>query len=329
MGARKCRFTTTIDYLDHPQFAARATLIHRPKTNSLRDGLRIGANILKAARRGNPLLLTSSWGNYHPDLIASALIGLWPQHRRPKIVMMGCMWEPSGGFRGWIEQKIVRLADRAITLYAVQSSEELSVFPKTWKVGLYKTRLCLYFYTFKPHETDVEPEQGHIFAGGNAQRDYEPLIEVARRLPNQKFIFATDLLANRQLPPNVTAGRVSHTEFVRLMKTAVINITPIRPGLHRAAGQQTYLNAMLLGKPTIVTNTLGVKDHICHEQNGMIVNGQVEQYVEAISWLCNPANQEAVEQIRIAAQKTAAQQFNFKNHVERLLTIVNEALQQQ
>ncbi|MEM7116449.1 MAG: glycosyltransferase [Chloroflexota bacterium] len=326
MGARCCRFTTTIDYSDHPQFAARATIIHRPKNSSLRDGLAIAAQILGAARRGEPLLLTSSWGNIHPDLLASAIIGLWPQERRPKIVMMGCMWEPTAGWRGWIEQRIVRLADRAIDLYAVQSTEELAVFPKTWRVGLFKTRLCLYFHTFTPAETTPALEQGHIFAGGNAQRDYEPLLEAACRLPQQRFIFATNLLDGRELPPNVTAGRVSHDRFVELMKTAVINITPIRSGLRRAAGQQTYLNAMLLGKPTVVTDTLGVHDHLTHRETGLIVDGSTEQYVEAIEWLTDCNNQADVRHLRHAARHAAREQFTFENHVDTVLTIVDEAL---
>lgn len=326
MGARCNRFTTTVDYLDHPQFAARATLIQRPQVSSLRDGLRIVANILKAAWQRSPLLLTSSWGRVHPDLLASAIMGLWPQRWRPTVVMMGCMWEPSGGWRGWIEQRIVRLADRAITLYAVQSSEELTIFPKTWRVGLYKTRRCLYFYTLEPHELIPLPEETHIFAGGNAQRDYEPLLEAARRLPEQQFILATYKLDPSQLPPNVTAKPVSHERFVELMRTAVINITPIQRGLHRAAGQQTYLNAMLLGKPTITTETLAVHDHIDHKKTGLIVDGTADQYVAAINWLLDPQNESAVAAMRCAAKKAATHQFNFPNHVSRLLEIMDEAL---
>lgn len=328
MGVRQRHFTTTIDYLDHPQFAVRATLIHRPKTSTLRDGLRIAANILKAAVRRQPLLLTSSWGNIHPDLLASAIIGLWPRRLRPTIVLMGCMWEPTGGWRGRIERVLVWLADRAITRYAVQSTAELTLFPQAWGIDPAKLRRCLYFYTIDPDDMLPEPRQvfGHVFAGGNAQRDYGPLLEAARQLPHVPFVFATKLLDGQPLPPNVTAGQVPHKRFMELLQTAVANIVPIRHGLHRAAGQQTYLNSMWLGVPTVVSNSPGVADHIQHQQTGLIVNNTSADYVQAIEWLLAPENQPCVAAMTEAAHTAVDSQFNFTQHVDCILTIMDDVL---
>ncbi|MCA9999396.1 MAG: hypothetical protein KDE56_26720 [Anaerolineales bacterium] len=329
MGVRRQHFTTTIDYLDHSQFAARATLIHRPQTSTLRDGLRIAANILKAAVRRQPLLLTSSWGNIHPDLLASAVIGLWPRRLRPVIVLMGCMWEPTGGWRGRLERILVRLADRAITCYAVQSTAELTIFPQTWGIDPAKLRRCLYFYTIDPDDILPEPRQGvgHVFAGGNAQRDYAPLLEVARQLPHVPFIFATKLLDGQPLPPNVTAGPVPHKRFMELLQTAVVNIVPIRHGLHRAAGQQTYLNSMWLGIPTVVADSPGVADHIQHQQTGLIVNNTPDDYVKTIGWLLAPENQPCVAAMTEAAHRTVDSQFNFTQHVDCILAVMDEVLE--
>lgn len=329
MGVRPRHFTTTIDYLDHPLFAQRATLIHRPQTSTLRDGLRIAANILKAAVRRQPLLLTSSWGNIHPDLLASAIIGLWPRRLRPAIVLMGCMWQPTGGWRGRLERALVRLADRAIALYAVQSTAELTLFPQAWGIDPAKLRRCLYFYTLDPDDILPEPRQsaGHVFAGGNAQRDYGPLLEAARRLPDIPFVFATKLLDGQPLPPNVTAGFVSHKRFMELLQTAVVNIVPIRPGLHRAAGQQTYLNSMWLGIPTVVAHSPGVADHIQHQQTGLIVNNTAADYAQAIEWVLAPENQPRLAAMTQAAHHAVESQFSFSQHVDCILAVMDELLE--
>ncbi|MCB9434090.1 MAG: glycosyltransferase [Ardenticatenaceae bacterium] len=330
MGARRRHFTTTIDYLNHPQFAARATLIHRPKTSTLRDGLRIAAGVLKAAVRRHPLLLTSSWGNIHPDLLASAIIGLWPRRLRPTIVLMGCMWEPTGGWRGRMERLLVRLADRAITRYAVQSTAELTLFPQTWGIDPAKLHRCLYFYTIDPDDIVPEPRQiagsGHVFAGGNAQRDYAPLLEAARRLPHIPFVFATKLLDGQPLPTNVTAGQVPHQQFMELLQTAVANIVPIRHGLHRAAGQQTYLNSMWLGVPTVVADSPGVADHIQHQQTGLVVNNTPAAYVQTIEWLLAPENQPQIAAMTRAARHAVDSQFSFTHHVDCILAIMDDVL---
>jgi glycosyltransferase involved in cell wall biosynthesis len=169
-----------------------------------------------------------------------------------------------------------------------------------------------------------------VFSGGNSLRDYQPLVEAARCLPELKFVFATKLLNGKDnLPPNVESRPVSHPEFVALMSASSATITPIQPGLRRAAGQQTYLNSMWLGKTTIVNDTLGVRDHIRHKETGLIVDGSPEGYVEALTWVFNPQNRDQVRQLNAAARKEVQERFAFENHVRCLLEIMDEDLREQ
>ena len=326
-------FATTVDYHSNPQFAARARLFKRPPPGKLSDAVRIFRHVLQIAAKEDRLLLSSSWGNIHPELVAAAWTGFWPRPRRPKIYLLGCMWEPNTGLRGWIERKLVQFADRSIDRYLVQSTEELEVFPRTWKVPAQKVRFCPFFYSFSEKDL-VQIRQpltdGFIFAGGNSMRNYLPLVEAARRLPEVPFIFATHLLDDHQpLPPNVKAGQVSHQEFVSLMVASTATVVPIQSGLHRAAGQQTYLNAMWMGKPTIVSDALGVRDHIRDRETGLITAGTPESYVEALCWLLDPANREAVEKMGLAARKDVRERFSFEKHVSRVLEIIDEASQEE
>ncbi len=274
------------------------------------------------------MLLASSWGQFHPDLLSAAVIGLWPASKRPTILMLGCMWEPDDGPLGLVERQIVKLADRAIDCYIVQSTEELEIFPRIWGVSPKKVRFCPFFFELDSEEiTNASnfAHQQYVFAGGNSHRDYEPLVEAARQLPDLRFVIATHLLDGRtDLPPNVRAGTVSHQEFMGLLCSAAATVVAIRPGLRRAAGQRTYLNAMWLQKPTIVTDTLGVRDHVRHLENGLIVDGTPEDYVQALRWVFAPENRPAVSRLCHQAHEVVDTQFSFAKHISHVLSIVDD-----
>lgn len=323
-------FATTVDYLSDPRFAARTRLVRRPPPGKVQDAAGIVGRILQAALKEDVLLLTSSWGRLHPDIVAAAAIGLWPARWRPMVVLMGCMWEPNRGFRRPLERFILKLADRAIQRYVVQSTEELRIFPETWGVDAAKVRFCPFFFSFTAEDVEAAgkgPAGDYVFAGGNSHRDYEPLLAAARCMPERRFVFATHLLDEHDdLPPNVQAGLVPHRRFVTLMRSAAATIVPIRRGLRRAVGQQTYLNAMWLGKPTIVTDTLGVRDHVQHGKTALIVDGSPESYVEALGWVFDPRNRAEIERLGTRARRVVQEHFSFEKHIARLLTIMDEVI---
>ena len=164
-----------------------------------------------------------------------------------------------------------------------------------------------------------------MFAGGNSHREYEPLIEAARQLPEHRFVLATDRLQGIDLPPNLTAAPVPHHEFVRLMYGAAAVVVPMRQGMRRAVGQQTYLNAMWLERPTIVSDILGVHDHIENGKTALIVDGSMAGYVRALHWVFDPDNQEQVVRMCQNGRQAVVGQFTFENHAARLLEIIDEA----
>jgi len=321
-------FYTTVDYHDDPRWAARAHLL--PAAQGPLGGLRMLLRLLRLALAGHSLVLDVSAGRTHHEVLAAACLGLLkplrPRARRGVVVAMGSMWHRDPGLRGTLQGLVVRLADRAIDRYVVQSTAELSMFPATWGVSAGKLNCALYFWTILPKDMDGSAEQGvYVFAGGNSQRDYTPLVQAAQALPDVQFVLATRLLDGNSLPPNITTGQVTHSRFMQLMRGASVVVTPIRSGLTRAAGQQTYLNAMWLGKLSVVNDVPGVRDHIVHGETGLIVEGTPESYVEALRFILDPANNAAVCAIAERGQHVAQEQFTFENHVTGVLQAVDAA----
>ncbi len=324
--AMAASFATTVDYADHAEFERRARRITDP---SYGDGgvliqLRALKDILGAATRHRLLLLDSSAGSLHPDVAAAALLGLLPARYRPRIVLMGCMWSRSRGIRGSVEALLVRLADRSIVRYALQTDDEMISFPATWGLDPAKMRFCPYFATMDATSLDHAVAGTHVFAGGNSHRDYRPLIDAARHFPDTHFVLATDRLADVRLPHNVEAGLVTHARFVEMMRSAHIVVVALRPGLVRGAGQQTYLNAMAMGKAVVVADAAGVRGYIDDGRTGVICDGSRDGYVAALTGLLGPDGAPRAAALGAAAREAVRTRFTYHAHVDRLLAILDD-----
>lgn len=323
-------FATTFVRFQQSRAAQRIHVLDMPYVppakHSNWDELKRVLWILRAARREKILLLNSSSGRYQPDTMALALLGFLPKRFRPKVAFLGDMWQPNSGLRHRLDRMIVKLADRSVDRYFVHSSEEVKNFPAFWGLDKSKVRLCLYFWSARESDLTAPPppQEDFVFAGGNSHRDYEPLLEAARQMPDQKFVFATFRLGGLDLPPNVIAKQVPHEEFIRLMRASRAVVTPIKQGLHRSAGQQTYLNAMLFCKPSIVNETNGARDHIQSGVDGIIVDGSPQSYIDALRWVLDPKNAAEVDQMQQLAHRHTSERFSLQKHLDHVVNLMME-----
>ena len=112
----------------------------------------------------------------------------------------------------------------------------------------------------------------YLFSGGDSMRDYPTLLEAVRGLPVPVRI-ATHWQppASVSVPPNVQLGPTSGLEYGRLLAGARMAIFPLQTDSLRTSGQQSYLNAMALGKPVIVTDPYDAPFYIDDGVTGRIV----------------------------------------------------------
>jgi glycosyltransferase involved in cell wall biosynthesis len=111
----------------------------------------------------------------------------------------------------------------------------------------------------------------YVFSGGNSMRDYPTLIEAVRGLTIPVFIATYwQPPSTLTIPANVTIKPTSEIEFRDLLAGARFVIFPLRMDDLRTSGQQSYLNAMVLGKAVIVTDTMDAPFYIDHERTGML-----------------------------------------------------------
>lgn len=154
-------------------------------------------------------------------------------------------------------------------------------------------------------------------------RDYATLLTAVRHV-DQHVEIATRIRLTRCVPRNVTTSDVRPSRFLDLMRSSAVVVVPLRLGLARSAGQQTYLNAMALGKLVVVSDVPGVRDHITHGETGLIVPaGDPDALARELLWATDPANARTCRSLRQRAHEVVVEAFNPDRYVQRILDVVD------
>ena len=280
---------------------------------------------LLASRRGYDALLLNGSGRF--DQLAAALITRDPGH--VPIVVSDCTWDTGTSLLDRLGCRVgIRLLDDATTTFCVLSSAEKARFPRTWHVDPARVAFTPFCHTLTEAQLDAPTSEDlGVFAGGDSMRDYATLVEAARHVPVSFRIAARSLSGDAAHPPvNLQCGPVSADQFVDLMRRARIVVVPMRRDICRSAGQQTYLNAMALGKLVIVSDSPGVRDYIDDGVTGLVVPaGDAKALTSVLRWACDPREAEAVAAIRRRGRATARERFSPLAHITALIEVAGQA----
>ena len=203
----------------------------------------------------------------------AGLQALCPWGRKPH-VMIDCLWERSPSpFVHWLKKLRVWSAARSVDRFVVWAGHEVEDFAQAFDLPREKFQYVPFHTTLHDCDYDVR-DGGYIFAGGNSDRDYRTLVEAVRPLGAPTWIATTrsDLLSGVLIPDHVRVEGTTPENFRAAMAAARVVVVAMRKGTLRSGGQQTCLNAMLLGKPTIAVGRRWAVDFIDDGVNGLIVD---------------------------------------------------------
>lgn len=311
-------FLTTLAYTRRAAWMARAEIVDPAEIGS-RAALR---RLVREAGSYEAVVLN---GSRRLDQLAAAAIAR--RRRPPATVLLDATWKAgSGAAERTGRRAVVRALDHRAAHYCVLTEAERQLFPQTWPVPLERVHVTPFHWVLAEQEVaEPPPRDGGVFAGGNSLRDHGPLVAAARDI-DMPVTIASTAFPDGPLPANVTAGPVSPERYDELFRRASVVVVALEPRADRSAGQQTYLNAMVLGKPVIVTDVLGVREYVDDRETGLIVPpGDPRALSEALRWTLDPGNAEAVAAMTARARAIALERFGPDAYVERLLEVVDEA----
>ncbi len=242
--------------------------------------------------------------------------------------MMDATWGGGGGgFARLARRAAFRAFDGSHVTYCVLSSFERDVFPRQWNIPPDRVRFTPFYYGLSDSDLGAAvSEDGFAFAGGDSLRDYDTLLAAAHGT-DAPLRVASKQWTPEAVPVNLTVGRVSPQEFTDMTRRASVVVVPLRVSQDRSAGQLTYLNAMALGKPVVVTDAPGVRDYIRDGETGLIVPpGDAAALRSAIAWCIAPETADDARRMGLRAQEDLLPRLGPENYVAVLLAIVDEAL---
>ena len=316
-------FFTTLFLPQRGEWAARAEMLDPGKVTHA--GL--VREVMRAAREHRTVVLN---GSLPREQVVAALVAL--RHgRRRRLVLADCTWSRGDDtLDRAVNRAGIRVIDRGDVTYCVLSSGERSTFPRNWGIDPARVAFTPWCYTLSDDELKLPvTDGGFVFAGGDSLRDYSPLLAAARGLDSSVTIATHRDLSPSEggLPNNVQAGPVTHRRFSELTATAGVVVVPMEDRDDRSAGQGTYLNAMALGKPVVVSDVMGVRDYIEPGRTGLVVTpGDPGAMRRALDWVLAEANRADVEQIAARARRVVRERFGPEAYVRALLRTVDGSL---
>jgi glycosyltransferase involved in cell wall biosynthesis len=226
---------------------------------------------------------------------------------RKRHVMIDCLWDlQAGTARAWWKRVRLGLAARSVHRFVVWATHEIEDYAQAFGVPREKLVYVPFHTTVHDYEYDIR-DDGYLFAGGNSGRDYRPLIEAVRPLDLPVWIASTkaSLFRGIEMPAHVRIEPTSPAGFRQAMAGASMVVIAMQSGLLHSGGQQTCLNAMYMGKPTIAIGRKWAIDFIEDGVTGLIVDYDDPAGLrQAITWILN--NPEAARGMGERARDYAA-----------------------
>lgn len=214
---------------------------------------------------------------------------LFHVRRAPAITIMTFIYKPKRGLAGRLYGRFVRYAvtSRFVRRILVYSHEEVAYYASLF--GLPEER----FAAVRLGEEDmtgripIAAPGDYCLSCGRSNRDYSFLLDIWSQSQGKLKIVCDD----RKLEGNGNIEIFSHCygdAYYQMLAQSYAVIIPLEDE-HISSGQLVMIQAMMYGKPCIVTRNETVTDYIVDGKNGYVIPKDREALMEALEHLRDPA----------------------------------------
>jgi glycosyltransferase involved in cell wall biosynthesis len=241
---------------------------------------------------------------------------------RAKIVIVDIGIDETWRLRRLILRLVIPRVDAILAFGKIQASYIEKNYRTKALVRFLPQKVDTDFY--RPAETAQEDYV--LSVGDDISRDYDTLLQAMSGMDAQ-LIAKTRLIRDDPAgSPRVTviSKRLSDLELRSLYQRARIVVLPLHSTLH-AGGISTLLEAMAVGKPIIVSNSIGLRDYIRHEENCLAVEcGDASTLRTAIKRLLNDPAECA--RLGRSARQYVERESSHAVHAQRLSATLTEVI---
>jgi len=329
----KPRIVTTYRITDCDLWERNATPINYSsrsraiKNSILKEMVRISEDMALffkyfSIRNKYDVLLTNSDRVSNIFAIFQALFGKRIHH-----VMLNCLW-PNPQYLNkiswYFRKKIWKFISKGVDKYIVFASHEIEDYSTIYSLPKDKFIYIPFYFTPSSLKYNASDE-GYMFSGGHPHyRDYSTLFNAVKNL-NIKCKLAVQIpeyFSNVNVPDNVEISYLSEEDYFLCMAKSKVVVVPLKKEFLRSAGQRSYLDAMLMGKPVIVCDKKGAYDYIVNGEEGIIVPPGNPAALRQSIELVLKSDGQATKMGQRAKEK--AKMFTIENTMRQVLDLLEE-----
>lgn len=283
-----------------PNYSTRNRQVSWRKAMLWWQDFMLGVRGVSAAGRQGSVIV--SW-NFIAGAFA-AVIGRFWRDKRPPVLALNCIAHEKGRAHSALRRLVYRTAFGSGRLLLTVNSQQSAARYREW-FGFESDRVFLIHDPWQSHYDIGKPaagDDGYVFCGGEAARDWDTFAAVARILPDTPFVAVArraDWPAG-EAAPNVRAYfDVPEGEFYSLARRARIVMLPLRST--EAAGLIVLIRSALLGRLVLSTRTPATESYYPGAQSHLLVSpGDVSAFVDLVRsfWDDAHARESAAEEIQ-------------------------------
>ncbi|MBC7499647.1 MAG: glycosyltransferase [Herminiimonas sp.] len=209
-----------------------------------------------------------------------------------------------------LRRRLARLALPAVDRFIVHSRHEIEAYSDWLNLPPERFQFVPLQRATRPITFNENKDKPFLLSMGSAQRDYRLLFGVLAELGYPAVIVAgPHAVAGLSIPPNVEVrSGLSSEQCFELVQRARISVIPIA-NQHTASGQVTLLDAMVFGRPVVITACPASTDYVTDRHDALLVrHGNHDDMKEAISRLWEDSTLRTA--ISTSARETAINNFS-------------------
>lgn len=261
---------------------------------------------LKIAKRYKRYNKVLAWQQFY-GLILAFYFRVFNVQNTPDIVVLTFIYKPKRSIAGKIYDKFIRyiVTSKYIKHIVVFSESEKIRYAEYFGVPKSKFTSEILGYEDKTLEIPMENAGDFYLAAGRSNRDYKFLID-AWNNRKELLTIVCDTLSSKDTPHIRILNECHDDAYFAELAKCYAAVVPLED-MHISSGQLVIIQAMMYGKPVVVTENDTVKDYIVNGKTGLIIEKTEKALEDAIELL---KDETYYKQMSIAARKQYESKFS-------------------